>query len=513
MRRVFILLLCLTLTTPLFAEKRPNILYIMSDDHAAHAIGAYGGRFEKLNPTPTIDKLAKEGILLENCFATNAICTPSRASILTGQYSHINGCKGFLEGLKPEQQTLPKLLKTGGYETAVIGKWHLVHEPADFDYYAVLAGQGNYFNPILLTRGEQAWPNNKVYVNDLDSVHSSDAITNYSIDWLKNRKDKEKPFFLCHQFKSPHDNFENAERYDFLYDDVIMPRPSSLTERSQHGPSGSSQYGTSVGKRNSRRNMGMHLFVDPKLSETDYIEQTYQRYMKKYFRTVKGVDDNIEELLEHLNSTGELANTIIIYTADQGFMLGEHDYIDKRWMYEESLRMPFIIRFPDKRMAGERRKEIVTNVDFAPTLLELAGVSTDAEKHGFQGRSFLPVIDGKAPSDWPKEMYYRYWLHMAHHDNPAHIGIRTDTEKLIFFYGLPLGVEGAEPTATAPYFEYYNLATDPQEMHNKINDPNAKENIATLKKRLSTLRTQLKDTDATFPDMLERMKNAGLSAE
>lgn len=481
----------------------------MSDDHAAHAIGAYGGRFAKLNPTPNIDRLAKEGVLLENCFATNAICTPSRATIMTGQYSHINGCKGFLEGLSPENQTLPKLIKKEGYETAVIGKWHLKHEPADFDHYAVLSGQGNYFNPIFNVRGEKPWPNSKINVFNYDSVHSSDAITDFSIQWLKERENKEKPFFLFHQFKAPHDNFENAERYDWLYTEETMPRPESLTKRGNHGPHGASQYGTSVGKRNSRRNMGHHMYADPNLNEEDYLEEAYQRYMKKYFRTVKGLDDNIARLLKHLEETGEIYNTIIIYTADQGFMLGEHDYIDKRWMYEESLRMPFIIRFPDQKHADSRIDDIITNVDFAPTLLELIGTAKESLPDSFQGRSFLNNIKGSAPSDWPQEMYYRYWLHMAHHDNPAHLGIRTKTEKLIYFYGLPLGVQGAVQKATPDYFEYYNLENDPYEMDNKINNPESQDAIAKLKQKILQLRKKYNDTDSNQPTMLKRMKEAG----
>lgn len=503
-------ILALSTLLTLFAHTvhaKYNILYIMSDDHAAHSIGAYRGRFAKLNPTPTIDRLAKEGVLMENCFATNAICTPSRASILTSQYSHINGCKGFLEGLPSKQQVLPKLLKKHGYETAVIGKWHLINEPADFDYYAVLAGQGNYFNPIFNIRGEKPWPENKINVYGYDSIHSSDAITNLSLQWLKERKDKNKPFFLFHQFKAPHDNFENAERYDWLYAYENIPKPDSLTNRGNHGPIGSSQYGTSVGKRNERRNMGHHMYVDPNFNQNDYIEEAYQRYLKKYLRTAKGLDDNISRLLEHLKETGELENTIIIYTSDQGFMLGEHDYIDKRWMYEEALRMPFIIRFPDKAHAGTRNTDIVSNIDFAPTLLEMVGVDSQTFPDSFQGRSFFNNIKGETPADWPQEMYYRYWLHMAHHDNPAHLGVRTKTEKLIYFYGLPLDVKGAIDQPTKAYFEYYNLADDPKEINNRINDSSAQENIKKLKEKILQLRKKYKDQDLGQKAMLKRIKH------
>ncbi|MGK0187246.1 MAG: arylsulfatase A-like enzyme [Verrucomicrobiales bacterium] len=257
-------------------------------------------------------------------------------------------------------------------------------------------------------------------ISGATSIHSSDAITDLSLKWLKNRKSKDKPFFLMHQFKAPHDNFENAERYDWLYEDVDIPEPDNLWNRGTHGPKGREQYGTSVGPRNSRRNMGDHMFVDKKLSAEEYTRTSYQRYLKKFLRCVKGVDDNVGRLLAHLKATGELDNTIIIYTADQGFMLGEHDYIDKRWIYEESMRMPFIVRYPKQFKAGTTSAAICNNTDFAPTLLELAGMNAAELPKQFQGRSMVPVLAGNTPGDWRSAHYYRYWLHMAHHDNPAH---------------------------------------------------------------------------------------------
>ena len=474
------------------AAERPNILFIMSDDHAAHAIGAYGGRLAKLDPTPTLDRLAREGALLTNCFCTNSICTPSRATIMTGQYSHRNGVRTLRGRIEADRQHLAHLMKEAGYETAIVGKWHLAAEPAAFDFYTVLPGQGSYFNPIFRVRGPQPWPQNQYRVAGYDCKHSSDAITDISLKWLRERKQSDKPFFLMHHFKAPHDNFENAERYDWLYQDVDIPEPDSLWNRGRHGPEGQAQFGTSVGKRNTRRNMGHHMFVDRSLDDDDYKRVAYQRYLKKFLRCVRGVDDNIARLLAYLEETGELDNTFIVYTADQGFMLGEHDYIDKRWMYEESHRMPFVVRYPPSIRPGQRSDFIANNVDFAPTLLAFAGV----DKPDFmQGRSFLGMLQGEAePDDWPIATYYRYWMHMAHHDNPAHLGIRTKDHKLIYFYGQPLDAKGAVKKSTQPYWELYDLRSDPHEMNNVIDDAGYSDTRRRLKQELNQLATRLGDT-------------------
>lgn len=483
----------------------PNILYIMSDDHAAHAIGAYGGRLAELDPTPNIDRLANEGVLLRNCFCTNSICVPSRATIMTGQYSHTNGVKTLDYKLEASRQTLAHEMKKAGYETAMIGKWHLGAEPAAFDYYSVLAGQGEYFNPTFRVRGSKPWPQNTFKFHAYDATHSSDAITKLSLNWLKSRNKNsksKKPFFLMHHFKAPHDNFENAERYDWIYNDVTIPEPESLRSRHGHGPKDQPLHGTSVSSRNKRRNMGMHMHVDQSLSEPDYTTEAYQRYLKKYLRCVRGVDDNIGRLIEHLESTGELDNTIIIYTADQGFMLGEHDYIDKRWIYEESLRMPWIIRYPARLAAGTEIDDIVNNVDFAPTLLELAGHTQPVES--FEGRSFVSNLDGNTPADWPEATYYRYWMHMTHHDNPAHYGIRTKDYKLVYFYGQPLDAKGALPEATEPYWELYDLRTDPQELYNVYDKPENGPVVTHLKQQLTALKQRVGDTDEQYPDLFDR---------
>jgi arylsulfatase A-like enzyme len=476
--------------------RKPNILFISSDDHAAHAIGVYGGRLASLNPTPNIDRLAREGMLLRNVFSTNAICVPSRATILTGQYSHTNGVKTNVGGLRPAEQSLAHGMRAAGYQTAVIGKWHLEHEPA-FDYYAVLPGQGSYFNPVLHV-SDKPWPDNERRFAAYDSRHSSDVITDLSLEWLRTRN-KSKPFFLMHQFKAPHDNYENAERYDWLYEDTDIPEPETLWRAPNHGSEATRGTGTSVSKRNTRRNMGHHMFVDSNLQDRAYTRTAYQRYLKKYLRCVRGVDDNVGRLLAYLEQSGELENTVLIYTADQGLMLGEHDYIDKRWMYEESMRMPFLVKYPGVVKPGSRSDALINNTDIAPTLLEIAQGSP---VETMQGRSFVPVLRGAEPRDWRTATYYRYWMHMAHHDVPAHYGIRTKDYKLIFFYGLPLDAAGAHKAPTRPGWELYDLGKDPQETANVYGRAEYADVIAKLKSELLRMKEQIGDTDERYPELM-----------
>ncbi len=422
---------------------------------------------------------------------------------MTGLHSHRNGVTTLNGQVRPEDQTLALEMKRAGYETAMVGKWHLQAEPASFDFYTVLPGQGSYFNPVFLTRGSKPWPENEFRASGYDSKHSTDVIADISLKWLKGRKDRSKPFFLMNHFKAPHDNFENAERYDWLYEDIQIPEPESLWWRGNHGPVGKPQYGTSVGKRNERRNMGDHMFVDDSLPDAAYKREAYQRYLKKYLRCVKGVDDNVKRILDYLEETGELDNTVIVYTGDQGFMLGEHDYIDKRWMYEETQRMPFLVRYPRMFRAGTVVEDIVNNVDYAPTLLELAGVTPDAMPKQFQGRSFVANMQGRTPSDWPTQTYYRYWMNMTHHDNPAHYGLRTPDYKLIFFYGLPLDAPGALPSIHDAWLELYDLRRDPHEMNNVINDPAYATILAELKTALLREKERIGDTDEKYPELMK----------
>ena len=526
--------------------KKPNIIYIMSDDHTTQAFGIYGSRLASLNPTPTLDKIAKEGIIFNNCFVSNSICTPSRATIVTGQYSQTNGVLD-LEGAVPtENQYLPVEMKKLGYQTALVGKWHLEHKP-NFDYYNIFTEhhqQGSYFDPNLTESGmnyaEYGTPN---YEGKKYEGHSSDVITDISLDWLKNKRDKSKPFFLMHQFKAPHDDFEYAPRYKDYLENTYIPEPSSLYENGNNGSIATRGkndslihvIGSSVSKRNDIRNMGMRIWSteftknnNPNfnihqadgLDDKAYTHATYQEYLKRYLRCVKGVDDNVARIIKYLEKEGLLENTIIVYTGDQGFMLGEHDYIDKRWMYEESMRMPFFVRYPKAIKAGTRTDAIINNADFAPTLIELAGGKAPSK---MQGHSFKHILEtGKEPQKWQQSTYYRYWMHMAHaHANPAHFGIRTKQYKLIFFYG-KYWVDTDNPKATwnkeswgnkfemttPAAWEFYDLSKDPQEMNNAYKDPAYQTIITNLKQQLKAKRKELKEEDGTKYPHIQKVIDA-----
>nr|WP_109436802.1 sulfatase [Aquimarina sp. AU119] len=517
--------------------KKPNIIYIMADDHTSQAFGIYGSRLASLNPTPTLDKLANQGMIFDNCFVNNAICVPSRAAIITGQRAQTSGVIDLEGILPPEKQYLPKEMKKLGYQTAIVGKWHLHEEPAAFDYYKVLPSQGKYFDPDFRIRGDQPWPQNVVKTNG----HSSDVITDITLDWLKNKRDPNTPFFLMHHFKAPHDDFENAPRYDEYLKDTFIPEPASLYDNGNNGSiatrgkndSLTRIIASSVSHRNVVRNQAMNIYPGTNVykkyktaqeipvsehqkfentaEEKEYTSSVYQDYLKKYLRCVKGVDDNVKRLLDYLESEGLLENTIIVYTGDQGFMLGEHDYIDKRWMYEESLRMPFFIRYPKSIKEGSRTNAIINNTDFAPTLIEMAG----GDRPGYmQGKSFKTILEtGKEPEDWQKATYYRYWMHMAHrHANPAHFGIRTKAYKLIFYYG-KYWVDTDDPKAewnkeswgndftrhTPVAWEFYDLKKDPKEMNNVYKDPQYDSVIADLKEQLIRMRKELNETDVNYP--------------
>lgn len=476
------------------SDERPNILFIMSDDHTTQAIGVYGSRLAKLNPTPNIDALAKNGMRFDRVYCNNSICTPSRASILTGQYSQTNGVLDLNGSIPAERQHLAKEMKEAGYHTAMIGKWHLKEEPAAFDYYCVLPGQGDYFDPLFRIQGDKEWPNNTIQKR---GMHSSDAITDISLEWLKSGWDKGKPFFLMHHYKAPHDMFENAKRYDSYLEDVEIPEPGNLHNQPAEGfgSVATREFGAGVTKAHPSWRLGAKLGIDQSLEEPEYGKTVYQEYLKRYLRCVKGVDDNVQRVVDHLKEIGELDNTIIIYTGDQGFLLGEHDFMDKRWMYEESFRMPFIVHAPTLIQPGSSNDWLINNTDFAPTILELAGVEKTPTY--MQGRSFAAALKGEAkPEDWRKVTYYRYWMHMAHGLRvPAHFGIRDERYKLIFFYGCKPNGGNQTPVA----WEFYDLQTDPFEMNNLYGSADHAERISRMKVQLKQEREALNETDEKYP--------------
>ncbi len=505
--------------------ERPNILFIMSDDHTSQAIGAYGGRLAPLNPTPNLDLLAREGILFTNVFCVNSICTPSRASILTGQHSQHNGVYDLYDSLEVNRQYLPREIARAGYTTAVFGKWHLKESPEKFDYYCVLPGQGRYMNPVFYTKegGELTSVRfDSTLTRDVNLIktrgHSSDVITDLTLDWLENNRPEDQPFFCMLQYKAPHGPFESHPRFAKYLEDVEIPEPDNLYD--QPGPRFGSiatrgendelvkVIGASVSRRH-RASIGKSMDVDPALPEDEYTHLAYQRYLKKYLRCIKGVDENLSRIFEYLEDTGLMDNTVIIYTGDQGMFLGEHDFYDKRWMYEEAMRMPLLIRLPDGLLAGTLNNWLINNTDFAPTFLQLAGLDTPDY---MQGRSFADALRGEAkPADWRIATYYRYWMHMGHSlDNPAHFGIRTDRYKLIFFYGADFtDIHGGKQIKnkggnryhhnTPVAWEFYDLEKDPHEMHNQYANPQYVSIIVDLKQELRNLREQLGETDEDFP--------------
>jgi len=472
---------------------QPNIIFIMSDDHAAHAISAYGS---VINQTPHMDRLANEGVRLTNCHCTNSICTPSRATILTGQHGHITGVREWqpLDNRRPIQ--IQKLLKAAGYNTALFGKWHLGNgattsvygddnqesgavpaDPAGFDNWATLPGQGLYHDPDFNT------PDGTIKVEG----YCSDIITDMSIDWLKNKRDANKPFFLCTHHKAPHRHWEPGEKYKHLYKDEHIPQPETIDDDYATRPAAKEAKMRILGDLNKT-----DVKADPPegLSEADLKDWYYQRYIKDYLRCVASVDASVGRILEYLDEEGLAENTIVIYTSDQGFYLGDHGWYDKRFIYEHSLRMPLLMRYPKAIKAGTVVDDIVTNLDFAPMLLDYAGVDIPEEMQGLDAR---PVVEGNAPDDWQKSFYYRYWNHGGH-NVCAHYGIRTHRYKLIYFYTPKVTMHGErESPMIPPYWELFDLQKDPNELRNVFDDPEYADLRVELREELEHLQTHYGD--------------------
>ena len=456
--------------------KPPNIVFIMSDDHAAHAISAYGSR---INRTPNLDRIAQGGMRMLNCFCTNSICTPSRGAIMTGQYSHINGVKTLADGLDGARPNLAKHMRAAGYQTAMIGKWHLKNDPSGFDYWNILPGQGLYHNPEFIEMGQR-----KKHLG-----YCTDLIADFSIDWLR-RREPGKPFFLMCHHKAPHRPWQPDAKHANMYEGDDVPEPENLYDDYRNRSHAAANTKMRVGDDNNATDLKVERPAG--LEGRELRKWAYQRYIKDYLRCVASVDDNVGRVLDYLDAEKLSDNTLVVYTSDQGFFLGDHGYYDKRFMYEESLRMPFLARLPGRIAPGSVSNDIVLNIDFAPTFLDLAGRNKPAE---MQGRSFRSILSGKTPRDWRTSMYYRYWMHLAEHRVPAHYGVRTKRHKLIYYYGKALGSAGAIDKDTEPEWEMFDLEKDPREMKNVYADPSYAAVRKTLKATLEKHRRVYQDSD------------------
>lgn len=498
---------------PVVADERPNILFVFTDDHAPHAIGAYDGWLKSVNPTPEIDKLAADGMLFRNSFCTNSICGPSRAVIQTGKHSHKNGFMNNGNQFDWNQQTFPKLLQKAGYETAIFGKSHLKGDPQGYDAWKVLPGQGLYYNPDFKT------PDGKLTVEG----HCTDVVTDMAIDWLKTRK-TDKPFMLMVQHKAPHRNWMPAARHLPLYADMEMPEPPTLFDKWEDNTPAARNQELEIDLhmdinfdlfldlspdfednpaiktdksafRNMKRMTEAQLepwfahyrpldqaFHDANLSGDDVVRWKYQRYTKNYLRCVKGVDESVGNLRQTLESMGLDDNTIVIYSSDQGFYIGDHGWYDKRWMYEESLKMPLIVSWPGVTEPGSVSEELVQNLDYAQTFLDIAGAELPGD---MQGRSLKPLLEGKSP-EWRDSIYYHYYEYPSVHMVPRHYGVRTERYKLMHFYNFE-------------EWEFYDLEKDPDELTNLYGDPDYAGEIAEVKKELERLREFYDDDSDVSP--------------
>ena len=490
------------------SDERPNIIFIMTDDHTTQAMSCYGGQ---LVETPNMDRLAEEGIRFDNCYATNALSGPSRACILTGKFGHMNGFTDNASKFDGGQQTFPKLLQEAGYRTGVVGKWHLISEPEGFDHWSIVTGQeeqGDYYTPEFMENG----------IAVTEQGYVTDIITDKALAFIDDVAD-EAPFMLMLHHKAPHRNWMPAPRHLGMYNDVTFPEPETLfDDYSGRGDAARSQdmsvehtlqndWDLKLLTREEILAGGNRLYnvytrmpedvqhkwdsvYAPRIAEyrsgklkgAELVRWKYQQYMRDYLATAASVDESIGRVLEHLESIGELDNTIIVYTSDQGFFLGEHGWFDKRFMYEECQRMPFLVRYPKSVKAGSVTSAIAMNIDFGPTFLDYAGVPIPED---MQGRSLRPVLDGNGsvPSDWREAAYYHYYEYPAEHSVKRHYGIRTADCKLIHFYN------------DIDQWEMYDMTADPKELNNVYDDPAYASKRAQMHALLEKVQQEYQDTD------------------
>jgi arylsulfatase A-like enzyme len=494
MNKLF-LLFCIVFATVLNAQstdntsKRPNIIFILSDDHATNAISAYSDRFKKTAPTPNIDKIANEGAILKNAFSTNAICGPSRASIVTGKYSHINKYYKNYQGgnFDGSQWTYPKALQNAGYQTALVGKWHLSSKPQGFDFYKYHIDhgeQGVYWNPTYNENGKPV----------KETGYDTNLTTDFALNWLENQDDS-KPFCLLLQYKAPHREWSPDKKYENLWENEDFPLPSTFYDdyKGREKTAGDTHMTMDYLNRGdmkltppdslTAKERGKWLDFGNKPGEIVYPnndlkgdalkEWKFQRYIKDYLATIKSVDDNIGRVLNYLKENGLEENTIVIYASDQGFFLGDHGWFDKRFMYEESMRMPFIIRYPKVIKPKTVVNDVISNIDIAPTVLDFAGIKIPND---VQGKSFMNNLKGNTPKNWRQSMYYHYYEYPFWHHVQPHYGIRSERYKLIHFY------------YDVDLWELYDLKKDPLELNNLIDSKKHTALIEKLKKELYTLK-------------------------
>ncbi|MFK8111374.1 MAG: sulfatase [Rubripirellula sp.] len=486
------------------AADRPNIVFIFTDDHCEQALSAYD---PSRVSTPNMDRIAKEGMRFDRCYVTNSICGPSRAVIQTGKYSHLNGFIRNGNQFNGDQQTFPKLLQAAGYQTAVIGKWHLGTTPQGYDYYDVLQGQGAYYNPPMLTADKNGKP-----ISVPHTGYTTDIITEKTLTWLKEDRDPDKPFMVMYQHKAPHRNWMPGPKYLNWLDDVHIPEPETFWDDYSDRTQSAAKQTMTIRKHMNPRDLKLEGHgtmnaeqikvwdaaygpkneafrkEEPNMTESEIVSWKYQRYVKDYLRCVKSVDDGIGQVLDFLSAENLADNTIVIYSSDQGWYLGEHGWFDKRWMYEESLKTPLLVRWPGQVTPGSTNNDIVSNLDFPETFLQIADVDVPKD---MQGRSLVPLLKGNTPKDWRTSFYYHYYENPGGHNVARHYGVTTGQEKLIRFYAL----EGKK----IDDWELFDLKKDPNELKNVYDDPSYAEMRTRLQTELSRLREQYKVTPDDDP--------------
>jgi arylsulfatase A-like enzyme len=473
---------------PIAVERtRPNIVFILADDHAAHAIGAYGSAVAR---TPNIDRLARQGIRFERAFCGNSICAPSRATILTGVHSHVHGVIDNSAVFDGSQATFPQALDGAGYDTALFGKWHLKSDPTGFDTWAVFPDQGEYYDPTIKSAAGTA----------KRAGYASEVVTDMALEWLGARADSTQPFLLCLQHKAPHRSWEPGPNELALYRDETLPEPATLFDDYATRSSGAREQEMSVAEHltdfdlklgEPRPKSAEHLALwsaaydaenaalrSSPLSGAERTRWNYQRYVKDYLRCVAGVDASVGRVLDWLDAHGLAQNTLVVYMSDQGFFLGDHGWYDKRWMYEESLRLPLVARWPAVIAPGRADEHLVQTLDIAPTLCAAAGVAPPSRS---QGASLLPLFEGREPERWRDAIYYRYYEFPEPHRVEPHFGVRTERFKLLRF-----------PRIDA--WELYDLREDPRELENRAGDPALARLRAELEQRLRALQTEFEDS-------------------